>query len=218
MINIFTHYSGLLWSGFGYTLLCSLYALIGSLIIGTIFALFEISPNKVLRIIGQVYVEIFRNIPLLVIAMIFYIVVPQYLVKIDGFTAGTIGLTIYTSAFIAETVRAGILSVPTGQMEAARSNGMSYIQAMRYIIMPQAIKIVIPPLGNQFINLVKNSSVLAFLAGFDLMYQGNVIASTTFKTTETYFVVGVLYLIITLPMSYFMRYLESKWSIKEDED
>lgn len=218
MFEIFRNYGGQLWSGFGYTLLCSLYALIGSLIVGTLFALFEISPNKVLRVIGHVYVEIFRNIPLLVIAMIFYIVVPQYITKIDGFTAGTIGLTIYTSAFIAETVRAGIEGVPVGQMEAARSNGMSYLQAMRHIIMPQAIKIVIPPLGNQFINLVKNSSVLAFLAGFDLMYQGNVIASTTFKTTDTYFAVGLLYLIITLPLSYFMRYLEQKWSAERSED
>lgn len=218
MFDIFANYGGQLWSGFGYTLLSSLYALIGSLIIGTIFALFEISPNKVLQVIGHIYVEIFRNIPLLVIAMIFYIVVPQYLTKIDGFTAGTIGLTIYTSAFIAETVRAGIEGVPVGQMEAARSNGMSYLQAMSHIIMPQAIKIVVPPLGNQFINLVKNSSVLAFLAGFDLMYQGNVIASTTFKTTDTYFAVGLLYLVITLPMSYGMRYLEKKWSAERSEE
>ncbi|MFD1671480.1 amino acid ABC transporter permease [Agrilactobacillus yilanensis] len=218
MFDIFANYGGQLWSGFGYTLLSSLYALIGSLVVGTIFALFEISPNKVLRVIGHIYVEIFRNIPLLVIAMIFYIVVPQYIAKIDGFTAGTIGLTIYTSAFIAETVRAGIEGVPVGQMEAARSNGMSYGQSMIHIIMPQAIKIVVPPLGNQFINLVKNSSVLAFLAGFDLMYQGNVIASTTFRTTDTYFAVGLLYLIITLPMSYGMRYLEKKWSAERSED
>jgi putative glutamine transport system permease protein len=217
VFEIFQNYGSQLWSGFGYTLLSSLYALIGSLVIGTLFALFEISPMKPLRVIGKIYVEIFRNIPLLVIAMIFYIVVPQYFAKIDGFTAGTIGLTIYTSAFIAETVRAGIESVDVGQMEAARSNGMTYIQAMRFIILPQAIKIVVPPLGNQFINLVKNSSVLAFLAGFDLMYQGNIIASTTFKTTDTYFAVGLLYLIITLPMSYLMRYLEKKWSTEGDE-
>lgn len=137
---------------------------------------------------------------------------PQFIPGLDGFTAGTIGLTIYTSAFIAETVRAGIESVDVGQMEAARSNGMTYLQSMRFIVLPQAIKIVVPPLGNQFVNLVKNSSVLAFLAGFDLMYQGNLIASTTFKTTDTYLAVGLLYLIMTMPLSYLMRYLEKRWA------
>ena len=95
-------------------------------------------------------------------------------------------------------------------MEGARSTGMTYWQAMRYIILPQAFKIVIPPLGNQFVNLVKNSSVLAFVAGFDLMYQANSIASTTFDQINSYLVVGVLYLIVTLPLSYYMQYLEKK--------
>jgi putative glutamine transport system permease protein len=165
-------------------------------------------PNKVLRVIGNVYVEIFRNIPLLVITMFFYLVIPLYFVKINGFTAGTIGLTIYTSAFIAETVRSGINSVDVGQMEASRAMGMTFWQAMRYIVLPQAFKLVIPPLGNQFINLVKNSSVLAFVAGFDLMYQGNAIASQTFDTVNTYIIVGLFYLVITLPISYYMQHLE----------
>ncbi|MDF7639324.1 amino acid ABC transporter permease [Lactobacillus sp. ESL0791] len=210
MINIFTHFSNQLLVGFGWTVLSSVLALIFSLIIGGAFAIMEVVPNKVARFIGHAYVEIFRNIPLLVITMFFYLVIPMYVVKINGFTAGTIGLTLYTSAFIAETIRSGIQSVSKGQMEGARSTGMTYWQAMRYIILPQAFKIVIPPLGNQFINLVKNSSVLAFVAGFDLMYQANSIASITFDTINSYLVVGVLYLIITLPLSYYMRYLEKK--------
>lgn len=195
-------------TGFGWTILSSIVALVFSLIIGSLFAIMEVMPNKVLRVIGNVYVEIFRNIPLLVITMFFYLVIPLYFVKINGFTAGTIGLTIYTSAFIAETVRSGINSVDIGQMEAARAMGMTYGQAMRYIVLPQAFKLVIPPLGNQFINLVKNSSVLAFVAGFDLMYQGNAIASQTFDTVNTYIIVGLFYLVITLPISYYMRHLE----------
>ncbi|KRN93541.1 amino acid ABC transporter permease [Pediococcus stilesii] len=210
MINIVSSHSSELLSGLGQTVLCSLIALFFSLIIGSMFAIFEVLPNKILQTIGRIYVEVVRNIPLLVVTMFFYIVIPQYVVSIDGFVAGTIGLTIYTSAFIAETVRAGIQSVSGGQMEAARSNGMSYWQSMRYIVLPQAFKIVIPPLGNQFINLVKNSSVLAFVAGFDLMYVGNDIASTTFDTINSYLVVGVMYLIITMPLSYYMRYLEKR--------
>jgi len=197
-------------SGFGWTLLSSILALFFSLIIGSLFAILELVPNKFLRVVGNIYVEIFRNIPLLVITMFFYLVIPLYIVKINGFTAGTIGLTIYTSAFIAETVRAGINSVDSGQMEAARSQGMTFWQSMRYIVLPQAFKYVIPPLGNQFVNLVKNSSVLAFVAGFDLMYQGNAIASQTFDTVNTYVIVGVFYLVITLPISYYMQHLERK--------
>lgn len=210
MINIFTKFSSQLLVGLGWTVLSSVIALFFSLIIGTVFAIMEVVPSKVMRIIGRAYVEIFRNIPLLVITMFFYLVIPMYVVKINGFTAGTIGLTLYTSAFIAETIRSGIQSVSGGQMEGARSTGMTYWQAMRYIILPQAFKIVIPPLGNQFVNLVKNSSVLAFVAGFDLMYQANSIASTTFDTINSYLVVGVLYLIITLPLSYYMQHLEKK--------
>lgn len=116
----------------------------------------------------------------------------------------------YSSAFIAETVRSGIQSVDPGQMEGARSTGLSYWQSMRYIILPQAFRYVIPPLGNQFINLVKNSSVLAFVAGFDLMYQANVIASDSLQSMSTYMCVGVLYLILTLPLSYYMRHHEKK--------
>lgn len=196
--------------GFWNTILCSVLALFFSLIIGTIFAIMETMPNKICRAIAHVYIEIFRNIPLLVIAMIFYLVIPQFWVKMSGFAAGTIGLTLYTSAFISETVRSGIQSVGDGQMEGARSNGMTYWQAMRYVILPQAFRIVIPPLGNQFVNLIKNSSVLAFVAGFDLMYQGDVIASSTFQTIPTYIIVGIFYLILTLPLSYYMQHLENK--------
>ena len=210
MIHLLTSNWSAFISGFGWTLLSSVLALFFSLIIGSLFAILEVVPNKFLRIIGNIYVEVFRNIPLLVITMFFYLVIPLYVVKINGFTAGTIGLTIYTSAFIAETVRAGINSVDPGHMEAARGQGMTFSQAMRYIVLPQAFKYVIPPLGNQFVNLVKNSSVLAFVAGFDLMYQGNAIASQTFDTVNTYIIVGVFYLIITLPISYYMQHLERK--------
>ncbi|WP_119326653.1 amino acid ABC transporter permease [Companilactobacillus musae] len=210
MINLLTNNWSEFISGFGWTLLSSVLALFFSLIIGSLFAIFEVVPNKAVRIIGNIYVEVFRNIPLLVITMFFYLVIPLYITKINGFTAGTIGLTIYTSAFIAETVRAGINSVDVGQMEAARSQGMTFWQAMRYIVLPQAFKYVIPPLGNQFVNLVKNSSVLAFVAGFDLMYQGNAIASQTFETVNTYIIVGLFYLVITLPISYYMQHLERK--------
>ncbi|ALV22837.1 amino acid ABC transporter permease [Carnobacterium antarcticum] len=214
MITIFTNYSDILFEGFKYTLYSSFIALFLSLIVGTLFAICQVSQKKILRGIATAYVEFFRNIPLLIVVMFFYVVVPLYWFQIDGFTAGTIGLTIYTSAFIAETVRAGIISVPKGQMEAGLSTGFTYNQAMRYIVLPQAFKIVIPPLGNQFINLVKNSSVLAMVAGLDLMYQGDLIASETFNTFDTYILIGLIYLVITLPLTYLMAYIERRLEIK----
>jgi len=207
MWNLFTEYSGAFLTGFGWTILASLLALIGSTILGTVFALMQVMPNRVANKIANIYVEIVRNIPLLVITMFFYVVVARSW-HMDGFAAGTVGLTLYSSAFIAETVRAGILAVPKGQLEGAASNGLTWYQAMRYVVLPQALKLVIPPLGNQFISLIKNSSVLAFVAGMDLMYQANAISQTTFDTFGPYIIVGIFYLILTMPLSYYMRYLE----------
>jgi putative glutamine transport system permease protein len=165
----------------------------------------RISPFKPLNWLGTAYVEFIRNTPVLVIVFFVYLAG-----NFGGMTAGTIGLTVYTAAFIAEAIRAGIMSVPKGQMEAARSTGLTYGQAMRMIILPQAIKIVIPPLGNQFINLVKNSSLLAVVAGGDLMYQGDLISAKTYVTFDTYVFVALFYLILTIPLSLGVGYLEKR--------
>lgn len=214
MLNLFQTNSELFLDGFKNTLISSFIALFFSLLIGTFMAIFQLSSNKLIKGLAKAYVEFFRNIPLLIIVMFFYVVVPMLWFPVEGLTAGTIGLTIYTSAFIAETIRSGIQTVPAGQFEAGLSSGFSYAQTMRYIILPQAFKIVVPPLGNQFINLVKNSSILAMVAGFDLMYQGDLVASTTFDTFNTYIIVGLFYLVITLPLSYLMVHLERKWAVR----
>lgn len=191
--------------GLKITIIASLIALLGSFILGTLLAVMRISPFKPLNWVGTAYVEFIRNIPVLVIVFFVYLAG-----NFGGMTAGTIGLTIYTAAFIAEAIRAGIMSVPRGQMEAARSTGLTYGQAMRMVILPQAIKIVIPPLGNQFINLVKNSSLLAVVAGGDLMYQGDLISAKTYVTFDTYVFVALFYLILTIPLSLGVGYLEKR--------
>lgn len=215
MIQLFQEYYGVFFEGFKITIYSSIIALIFSLVIGTLMAIFQLSHNKFIAGLAKAYVEFFRNIPLLIIAMFFVVVVPMYWVALDGFQAGTLALIIYTSAFIAETVRSGIQTVPKGQMEAGLSSGFTYWQTMRYIVLPQAFKIVIPPLGNQFINLVKNSSVLAMVAGLDLMYQADSVASTTFDTFNTYIIAGLFYLVLTLPLSYLMNHLEKRWAITD---
>ncbi|MDT2830396.1 amino acid ABC transporter permease [Vagococcus carniphilus] len=213
MVNIWQMYQSDILSGLKVTLIASITALIFSLIIGTLMAIFQVSRNKWVKRIGNGYVNLFRNLPLLIVVMFLFVVLPLYGIKMDGITAGTVGLTLYTSAFIADTVRAGIEGIPKGQMEAGISSGLTHVQVMWYIILPQAFKIVIPPLGNQFINLVKNSSILAMVTGADLMYQGDLIASTTFNTIGTYTLIGLIYLVLTLPLSYLMKYLETRLAV-----
>ncbi|KYD13618.1 amino acid ABC transporter permease [Saccharococcus caldoxylosilyticus] len=206
---LFDHWDMYL-QGFANTLKASVLALIGSLAIGIIIAIFRIAPIRPLNWLGAAYVEFIRNIPLVLIVFVFFVGLPAVGIRLDPFTAGTLGLMVYTAAFIAEVIRSGILAVPKGQMEAARSSGLTYLQTMRYIILPQAIKIVIPPLGNQFINLVKNSSVLGVIAGLDLMYFGDLISSETFVTFDVYIFVALFYLVLTIPLSLGVGYLERR--------
>ncbi|MDR7319158.1 amino acid ABC transporter permease [Brevibacillus nitrificans] len=209
MSILFDHWDMFL-QGFGNTLKASLLALIGSFLLGTLMAVFRIAPVRPLNWLGTAYVEFIRNIPLILVVFVFFVGLPAIGIRLESFVAGTLGLTVYTAAFIAETIRAGILAVSKGQTEAARSSGLTYVQAMRYVVLPQAIKIVIPPMGNQFINLVKNSSVLGVIAGLDLMYFGDLISADTFVTFDVYIFVAVFYLILTLPLSLLVGYLERR--------
>lgn len=203
--SILTNNIDVFLEGLKITIISSIIALFSSFILGTLIAVMRMTTVKLLNWLGTVYVEFFRNIPVLVIIFFTYLAG-----NFGGMAAGTIGLTIYTAAFIAEAIRAGIMSVPRGQMEAARSTGLSYGQAMRMVILPQAIKIVIPSLGNQFINLVKNSSLLAVVAGGDLMYQGDLISAKTYVTFDTYILVALFYLILTIPLSLGVGFLEKR--------
>lgn len=214
MIYLLQNYWPVFLEGFINTIIASIVALIFSMLIGTIMGMLQLSSNKFVKVLADIYVEVFRNIPLLVIVMFFYVAIPMYFVTISGFWAGTIGLTIYTSSFIADNVRAGILTVPAGQMEAGLSQGLERTQIMRHIILPQAIRIVLPPLGNQFINLVKNSSILAMVAGLDLMYFGDFVAMETFNTFDTYIIIGLMYLVLTVPLSIATKRLEEKLDLK----
>ncbi|RAL24369.1 amino acid ABC transporter permease [Thermoflavimicrobium daqui] len=197
--------------GFFTTLSVSLVALVLSLIIGTIMAVLRISHSKILRGIGTAYVEFFRNTPIIIQVFFFYFGLASIQINLSKFMVGSLGLAFYTGAFMAEAIRAGIQAVPKGQMEAARSSGLTYIQAMWYVILPQAFKMVIPPLGNQFINLVKNSSILAIIAGTDLLYAAD-IAIANYDVTSVYVFVALLYLVITIPLSIGVNYLEKRWS------
>jgi aspartate/glutamate/glutamine transport system permease protein len=201
------------WSGFAVTLKTSVIALILSFIIGFIIASLRVSGIRPLEFIARWYVEFLRNTPLLIQVFFFYYALPQLHVSwlnLTGYQAGMLGLTFYTAAYIAEIVRAGIQSIDKGQLEAARSSGLSYVKAMIYVILPQAFRIVIPPLGTQFINLVKNSAVLAFFAGMDIMYLADSLQGSSGEVIGVYTMAAVFYLIITIPLTILVNYLEKK--------
>jgi putative glutamine transport system permease protein len=208
--SILIDYQDYYLKGYLNTIEASLLALVLAFAIGVIIAVFRIAPIKPLNWFGAAYVEFIRNVPLLITVFLFYAGLPVLGINMSGFASGSLGLAVYTGAFIAEAIRAGILAVPKGQMEAARSSGLTYMQAMRFVVLPQAIKIVIPPLGNQFLNLVKNSSILGIVAGLDLMYHGDLINSDTFDVFSTYIFVGMFYLSLTIPLSLFVGWLERR--------
>lgn len=189
----------------------SMVALLLSVIIGTIIAIFRISGNKVLGFLGAAYVEFFRNTPLVVQIFFVYYGLPSLGLDLPKFWVGSLGLSIYTGAFIAEVIRAGILTVPKGQMEAARASGLSFIQTMINVILPQAFKIVVPPLGNQFINLVKNSSILTLIAAGDILYQADS-AIAEYSAVPVLIFTAALYLCLTIPLTLGVNALERYWA------
>ncbi|WP_133580110.1 amino acid ABC transporter permease [Aureibacillus halotolerans] len=205
----------LYWGGFVTTLTTCVIALLLSFVLGFLIAIMRVSTVGWMRFISRWYVEFLRNTPLLVQVFIFYYALPTLEIdwlNFDGFQAGMLGLTFYTAAYIAENIRSGIQSVPSGQLEASRSSGLSYLQSMIFIILPQAFRIATPPLGNQFINLIKNSAVLAFFAGGDIMYVADSLQSSG-AVFPVYITAGIFYLILTIPMSVFVNFLERKLAV-----
>lgn len=188
-------------------------SIIFSFIIGSVLGLIRYLKIPVVSKIVGLLIDLIRNLPLLLIIFFTYFALPQIGIRLDIFWSAIVAMTIFESSMLSEIIRAGLNSVPKGQTEAGLSTGLTQNETMRYIVLPQAFKIVIPPLGNQFINLVKNSSVLAMVTGLDLMYQGDLIASETFNTFDTYILIGAIYLIITLPLTYLMGYIERRLNV-----
>ena len=197
------------------TLEISAIALLFAIPIGIIFGLGRISRNKFLRLISSIYVEVMRGVPLLVLLFWIYFVLGQF-VKLGSYWSAIVGLAIFSGAFIAEIVRSGIQAVPKGQMEAARSSGMSYTSAMRYIVLPQAFRRVLPPLASQFIILVKDSSLVSVIAATDLTLNAKNLVATSFRSLEIWTFVALVYLIMTFSMSLIIRYFEKRLLSREN--
>ena len=189
------------------TLKLSAISIVLAFILGLLVAVMRMSDNKPVRWVAHAYLEFFRNTPLLVQIFFWYFgsykilptVINDWLNSTNfEFAAAVIALTIYTSAFIAEDIRSGVLSIPKEQMEAARSAGFSYLRSMQYIILPQAVRLTVPPLVNQFLNLAKNSSLAMTIGVMELTYQARQVESYTFKGFEAFTAATVVYVAISL--------------------
>ena len=205
---------GILMMGFIMTLKISVASIFFAIIIGTIVGIARLSNEPITRWLSMAYVELIRNTPLLVQIYIIYFFVGSML-RLSPFVAGTAALAIFTGAYVGEIVRAGIQSIHKGQMEAARSLGMQYSKAMRYIILPQAFKRIIPPLAGQFISLIKDSSLVSVIALADIMFQGQQAVARTYYAFEIYFTVALLYLVMTFTLSMATQYVERRMAISD---
>ena len=195
---------------FGTTVGISVLALVIALALGIVFGVLSVSRIPVLRGITRVYVEVVQNVPLLLQVFVFYAIFPLLGLSLAAFWIGVLAIGIYHGGYISEVVRSGIGSIHRGQFEAAKSQGFSYWQSMFVIILPQAIRIIMPPLAVQAANLVKNTSVLALIAGGELMYFSNSFAGATSYYGPVYVVAALLYFAICFPLSRLALYLEHR--------
>lgn len=201
----------LLAQGLLITLKYTLYTCAIGLVIGLFVALLQLTPWRLLRWAGRIWVEFFRNIPLLVLLLWAYYALPIFLqIQIGKETAGILGLGFYASGFYAEILRAGVQSIDRGQTDAAVVLGMSYVQRMRRIILPQALRRMVPPLVGQTIMQLKNTTLLSVLTIPDLAYQAGYISSFTYRPMEVYTAIGVLFILILFPLSALSRRFERK--------
>lgn len=194
------------------TVLLSLVGEFFGIVIGLSLAMMRLSHLRIVRAPAVFYINLFRGTPLLVQLMFIYYALPFVGVNLEPLQAGMVGLALNSGAYVAEIFRAGIQSIHRGQMEAARSLGMSHAQAMRYVILPQAFRVVIPPLTNEFVALLKDSSLASVILVQELAYQMRALASATYNLTS-YTQAAALYLIMTIPLSRLSDYLEKKLKV-----
>ncbi len=208
-------YVGILLGGLFLTLVLAIIAVASGTALALVPAFLRLSKNRLFRFIGTAYVEVIRGTPLLVQVLIIYSffrmpVTVVLGVDLSSFLPGMLALFINSSAYVAEVIRGGITSVDRGQSEAAASLGMGKGLAMRKIILPQAVKNIVPALGNEFVTLIKETSIFMYLGIAELMYAATIVRTSTYAVKESYIVVAILYFCLTFPTSKLMGLLERK--------
>jgi len=208
--SVITHYFPFLVKGALLTLQISLVSLTFGLVIGLVAALSVLSKTPLLRWPARFYVWLIRSTPLLVQLFIIYFGLPQFGLDLNPFWSGVLALAMNTGAYNAETIRAGILSVPAGQTEAARSLGMGPGLTMRRIILPQALRLIIPPLGNNFVILIKDTSLVSTITLVELTLTAQRLIGSTYKPFEMYLMAAFLYAVLTTGATLLLRLLEKR--------
>ncbi|MFP4315014.1 MAG: amino acid ABC transporter permease [Desulfovibrionales bacterium] len=201
-----------LMQGVELTLLITLVGCVFGFLFGSVAGLMKTSRNVVFRKLAGFYIESVRGTPLMVQVMFLYFGLPMALgVRIPPLTAGIVAIAVNSGAYIAEIVRGAVQSIRKGQVEAGRSIGLTRFQTMRYVVWPQAFKRMIPPLGNQFIISLKDTSLLVVIGVGELTRMGQEIISVNFRAFEVWLTVAIMYLIITMAISKFLRIVENRW-------
>ena len=220
MISIIQSYWGLLLESLGQTLLLTLFSLIFAFIIGLIFGIMSVTKFKVLKAISTIYVDAVRGVPLIVLAFFTYFGIPSFIqgigfanFRMSALAAGTIALSMNAGAYMAEIFRAGIQSVDVGQMEAARSLGLGYRKSMQKVVLPQAIRTMIPSIINQFIISLKDTSILSVIGFPELTKAGNIIVSNTFNALGVWGIVAIMYMIVIVTLSHIAKAIERKVNV-----
>lgn len=217
MVSIIETYSSMLFGALGKTLLLTLLSLFFAMIIGMIFALMNVGRNRFLNFIGTAYVDAVRGVPLIVLAYFIYFGVPAGIksmgiqdFRMSALQAGTVALAMNCGAYMAEIIRAGIESVDKGQMEASRSLGLNYGKSMRLVVLPQAIRTMIPSIINQFIITLKDTSILSVIGFPELTNMGKTISGNTFKSLQTWAIVGIMYMVVIITLSKIAKRVERR--------
>ncbi len=212
-LSIITDNLPLLLKGAGVTLEITALAVGLGLLIGMFVGVARLANNRLIRGLAAVYVDCIRGTPLLVQIFIVYFALPQLIgPRIDPFMAAVGACSINSGAYVAEIFRAGIQSIDKGQMEASRALGLSWFKAMRFVIMPQAFKRIIPPLGNEFIAMLKDSSLVSVIGFEELTRTGQLIISRTYASFEIWTAVAIIYLVMTIAISRLVALLEKRFN------
>jgi putative glutamine transport system permease protein len=207
----------LFFGGLGYTFIISIAALALSMVLGIIFGLLSETPFKPLRAISRIYVEFFQNTPLLIQVFFLYNGLPLVGVVLPVTTIGILGVGLYHGAYITEVVRTGIGSISRGQLEAGLSQGFTYTQVMLDIILPQAVRVMLPPLTNQAVNLIKNTSVIAIIAGADIMFVAKSWSGWNGYYGPAFVAAGLLYFALCFPLAKLATHFEHKIQYSQNE-
>lgn len=211
VLELFVKYRYYYFQGIKNTILLSFFALFIGSFLGFLLGVMRLSKNKIMKFISSVYVEAIRGTPILVqIYLVYFGSYALLGIDIDKFLSALIAVALNSAAYVAEIIRSGIQSIDKGQTEASRSLGVSESDTMRYIILPQAIKNILPALGNEFVTLIKETSVASIIGTADLMYSSKIVTSKSMAPFTPYVVIAIIYFILTFTISQLVAYFERR--------